>query len=36
MGEQYQHLGIFSDWVTEAKKKADLYPEANPGREHSP
>ncbi|MFZ1041172.1 MAG: hypothetical protein WCA79_09790 [Anaerolineales bacterium] len=31
MGEQYQHLGIFSDWVTEAKKKADLYPEANPG-----
>ncbi|OIO96331.1 MAG: hypothetical protein AUK03_04115 [Anaerolineae bacterium CG2_30_64_16] len=28
----YRHLGIFSDWVGEARRQGPLYPEATPGR----
>jgi len=30
---QYQHLGIFSDWVEAAKRRCRLYPLAEPGSE---
>ncbi len=33
MNNTYQHLGIFSDWVDEARRQAPLYPLAAPGRE---
>ncbi len=29
----YQHLGIYSDWVAEARRQGPLYPLAVPGRE---
>ena len=29
----YEHLGVFSDWVDEAKKQRDLYPQVQPGAE---
>ena len=31
MAEQYQHLGIFSDWVAAAQRQQPLYPIAAPG-----
>lgn len=31
MPEQYQHLGVFSDWVDAAQREQSLYPAANPG-----
>ena len=31
MSEQYQHLGIFSDWVDAAQRQQVLYPMTNPG-----
>jgi dienelactone hydrolase len=31
MPEQYQHLGVFSDWVAAAREKQSLYPVAAPG-----
>ena len=33
MAENYRHLGIFSDLVSAAKKKASLYPLAKPGEQ---
>ena len=33
MSEDYLHLGIFSDWVIEARRQATLYPLAEPGAE---
>lgn len=33
MTTTYQHLGIFSDWVDEARRQGPLYPVAAPGRE---
>jgi dienelactone hydrolase len=33
MTTTYQHLGIFSDWVDEARRQGPLYPMAAPGRE---
>ncbi len=33
MTTNYQHLGIFSDWVDEARRQGPLYPTAAPGRE---
>jgi hypothetical protein len=33
MPNEYQHLGIYSDWVAEAKRQADLFPLAMPGPE---
>jgi dienelactone hydrolase len=33
MAESYQHLGIFSNWVTAAQNKQMLYPLASPGRD---
>ena len=30
---QYQHLGVYSDWVDEAMRQGPLYPPAAPGRE---
>jgi len=31
MPEHYQHLGIFSDWVSAARQQGPLYPNAAPG-----
>lgn len=31
MSEHYQHLGIYSDWVAEARRQWRLWPEAPPG-----
>ena len=31
MPENYQHLGVFSDWVAAAREKQSLYPVAAPG-----
>ena len=31
MSEPYQHLGIFSDWVSKARQQQALYPVATPG-----
>jgi dienelactone hydrolase len=31
MSEHYQHLGVFSDWVSAARGKQSLYPVATPG-----
>ena len=31
MSEQYQHLGIFSDWAAAARRQHSLYPIAAPG-----
>jgi dienelactone hydrolase len=31
MSEYYQHMGIYSDWVEEARRQAPLYPLAEPG-----
>lgn len=31
MADQYEHLGIFSDWVEEAHKQHPIYPSAAPG-----
>ena len=31
MSEQYQHLGIFSDWAAAARRQHSLYPTAAPG-----
>ena len=33
MSTTYQHLGIYSDWVDEARRQGPLYPLAAPGRE---
>jgi dienelactone hydrolase len=33
MADQYQHLGIYSDWVAEAHRQHPLYPSAAPGPE---
>jgi dienelactone hydrolase len=33
MTTHYQHLGIYSDWVDEARRQGPLYPVAGPGRE---
>ena len=33
MKEQYQHLGIFSDWVQAAREQQPLFPIAQPGLE---
>lgn len=33
MSQPYRHLGIFSDWVEEARRQGRLYPEAAAGRE---
>ena len=33
MADQYQHLGIYSDWVAEAHRQHALYPPAAPGPE---
>ena len=33
MSTTYQHLGIFSDWVDEARRHGPLYPVAAPGQE---
>jgi dienelactone hydrolase len=33
MAQTYRQLGIFSDWVDEARRQGPLYPEAAPGRE---
>jgi dienelactone hydrolase len=33
MNKTYQHLGSFSDWVTEAIRQQSLFPPAQPGRE---
>jgi dienelactone hydrolase len=33
MTTPYQHLGIFSDWVDEARRQGPLYPHAAPGPE---
>ena len=33
MPENYQHLGVFSDWVDEALRQQPLYPVAKPGIE---
>ncbi len=33
MPTNYQHLGVYSDWVAEANRQADLYPLAAPGPE---
>jgi dienelactone hydrolase len=33
MSEEYQHLGIYSDWVAEARRQWRLWPPAPPGRE---
>jgi dienelactone hydrolase len=33
MNKTYQHLGSFSDWVSEAKRQHSLYPFAQPGQE---
>jgi dienelactone hydrolase len=33
MDRQYQHLGVFSDWVEEARRQGPLYPLASPGPE---
>jgi dienelactone hydrolase len=32
MAQIYEHLGVYSDWVTEAKCQSHLYPLAKPGR----
>ena len=31
MGERYQHLGVYSDWVAEARRQGMLWPPAPPG-----
>ncbi len=33
MAQQYTKLGIFSDWVDEARRQGPLFPEAAPGPE---
>ena len=33
MSQSYRHLGIFSDWVDEARRQGPLFPEAAPGPE---
>ncbi|MBN1887572.1 MAG: hypothetical protein JW850_06265 [Thermoflexales bacterium] len=33
MSQHYQHLGIFSDWVEEARRQGPLFPLAAPGAE---
>jgi dienelactone hydrolase len=33
MSQQYQHLGVFSDWVTAARAQQPLFPSASPGPE---
>ncbi len=32
MAQSYRHLGIFSDWVDEARRQGPLFPVAAPGR----
>ena len=33
MSQTYSHLGVFSDWVDEARRQQPLYPLATPGLE---
>lgn len=33
MDERYEHLGLFSAWVEEARRRGPLYPDAAPGPE---
>ncbi len=33
MAQEYRHLGVFGDWVTEAKRQQHLWPVAAPGPE---
>ncbi|MBN1643009.1 MAG: acetylesterase [Anaerolineae bacterium] len=33
MPEEYQHLGVYSDWVAAARQQRALWPKAKPGRE---
>jgi dienelactone hydrolase len=33
MNEEYLHLGVYSDWVEEARRQGPLYPPAAPGPE---
>jgi dienelactone hydrolase len=33
MRDEYQHLGVYSDWVDEARQRRTLWPAARPGEE---